>query len=1692
MDNEENNSLDATQKKPKREKRRGYNPLRNIQNKAKQVQNASETGQKILNDQAQKKIQKAMEQTNKKAASTLAKATKYSKRAEKLGKVASQASKVGKIAAKLGKYISTIGFIILIIIVIIGLLVFIITGLGLIMSGLEKISAAFFDAAFNFLNSSAENVNDEEILDTLSYLEEMDYDLYGYGFSALPNPITEVDDGNGGKQKALAYPGRINPNRRKAYKYIIAYLISDNYANVARHQEVTISTLFGENGNGLIGIYHEYSGELGHVNTNDAYGRLEAGSIKIKDGKLVVSETQVFARKVFEYDLDGWTGRYSMPLEFLLSVHLATMAPDLSYKLATEFDTEVQIGLHTVSGDIDSAIGPSAPTVTWNDVSSVNNTFFGNDWRMSPEEAYELFSNHDGVIESYTGDDVPQYKCMGPPSFSSIGSQTNSLDAAGIVQTGGDLKEEVQNQVNGLVSDEKINISQEELNKIIEAIEKCITNEDSSMAVVNLLKGRTAQTKRFAAPSSNVTLQYNGEEGNNIIFKIGNETFKVEKYISDKDVIPGSDEAKERIVDEILKQIEKKGLDKNSANNINQVNSIVALVLADSASANSTSVTLEGTINPDNDNNNGDNNSNDNNNADNDNNNNDGTSNPDSVQISNTTKSFYTNGTYDGKGATFQFSVTLIANQDGTKQWEIELLYDIPEDNGGAIHCSDPCPQDGGEYHINETEKACANCVKYLSDIYKSLKETKDGDFNTYLPYVYRVKDHWFREVYFTHYAIEDAKREAGGDITIIANDDDYEKKTGERWTLYETDDDGEYKLYAYFKNGNNYDPTLTDVVCKKVEKGEGKYKLSSDGTTYVKAENGEGEYKLEPNRNVDEFRVGKKAVNDTEITNEYMAYKFNDVGNPNWQQLTPDENSPQAMQDVVKAGLTLYYKTGFGSVQQVEDGVRGETKAKIKQLFLDDYYLYDGTKGTAALIQKAKETASSSDPDDYRRGNFGEIKATYEEPEKDKDGNLTGNMIREKYTATIDQISGPISLAHSSLTAFSMLENMHTLDSEFIYRDFKELIVELNYFDKEDLVDPEDEVMMFPIAGLSAAGWPVTRYDKSEFYGTLIHSAEDLKALKAKTINELMELLGEEEIPDDLSPEEQTPDNTADNQTQPVTSDNPLVLAAKDIYDYVAQDGGYHYSQPQRASTFEASKTNKYYDCSSYVSWCLQLVGIFSEGELTNSRDINTISKLADYYHSGAPATLETGMIIIYQGHVNIYVGNGMYYDGGEDGGIKYKTYNKTIKGYISIPSNKMTYSAKFEGFEEGTAVVAPVTGEVKAYGTVKRKNIETGEEDTEVGFIKIRVLGTTECKTTKPECEYFVNDHHKVNNISEDDTPTDWLESKYSEQQLEKLGYDYFWEEYRDAGLGEHVVYIEGFDVSDIETLTGETVSGEGKANIETLKKYIKSLEESPDGEIKNSYTSQYVIPNLLDDTREFELKVAKEAKERAVYTMKKDGKIYIKEGAVIGKTFSADSPIVKELEIEGEEQSSETYKVGNYLKLILRDEKDELVENIEDYIEIPKPGGTSTPVGNQQYQFTPEDLDLLAKVIQKECCANGQIPHLGSEERAALAAKATGYCLINRALTNFGGHGTTISEQYHVDGQYADHETVDTTNPCEKCIIAAQWCYENDCSSITNSQGIQMTTDVVYQGASETNGSALWEHFETRENPTNIRYK
>ncbi len=186
----------------------------------------------------------------------------------------------------------------------------------------------------------------------------------------------------------------------------------------------------------------------------------------------------------------------------------------------------------------------------------------------------------------------------------------------------------------------------------------------------------------------------------------------------------------------------------------------------------------------------------------------------------------------------------------------------------------------------------------------------------------------------------------------------------------------------------------------------------------------------------------------------------------------------------------TAYKVFEGGGIIQNGDAQRGETNPKIKKMFLENtYFRYNGSSDTADAIKDFRDTYSVGygaldDVKDLNGKDYSEIKTVLE----DESG--------EKNTYKLSDVSGKVTLSQDSLNAFSMLENTDTLDADYIYRDFKELVYELGYFEKEDLTDRTPRLLAWIIPEIGFNGYPKRELDKKDNeFGTLLHSKKDYLA---------------------------------------------------------------------------------------------------------------------------------------------------------------------------------------------------------------------------------------------------------------------------------------------------------------------------------------------------------------------------------------------------------------------------------------------------------------------------------------------------------------------------------------------------------------------------------------------------------------------
>lgn len=182
---------------------------------------------------------------------------------------------------------------------------------------------------------------------------------------------------------------------------------------------------------------------------------------------------------------------------------------------------------------------------------------------------------------------------------------------------------------------------------------------------------------------------------------------------------------------------------------------------------------------------------------------------------------------------------------------------------------------------------------------------------------------------------------------------------------------------------------------------------------------------------------------------------------------------------DGVDGKITFRGKMAKGVIQN-KDAVRGITNPTTKKLFSEKYYIYDGTIATAKRIQQAR---ASHD-----------------------------NSIKQNIEFTKD-----------SLSAFAILESSETLDSKFVYRDLKELVIELGYFEREDFDVIEKQILEWPIPDYIPGEWPDRKIEKQILeYGTLIACDETVANSLGISLEDLRKMTGTDEESEEEAQETQ------------------------------------------------------------------------------------------------------------------------------------------------------------------------------------------------------------------------------------------------------------------------------------------------------------------------------------------------------------------------------------------------------------------------------------------------------------------------------------------------------------------------------------------------------------------------------------------
>lgn len=106
-----------------------------------------------------------------------------------------------------------------------------------------------------------------------------------------------------------------------------------------------------------------------------------------------------FNRAIYDFHMEGWAGNYNRPLEFFMSLHTATMAPEFVYRVATDYeiDTKVYIRFFETKAKIE-LIGPNNETFEEIKIEIINEILREVGLTQEIEEIEEL-DELDGIIE---------------------------------------------------------------------------------------------------------------------------------------------------------------------------------------------------------------------------------------------------------------------------------------------------------------------------------------------------------------------------------------------------------------------------------------------------------------------------------------------------------------------------------------------------------------------------------------------------------------------------------------------------------------------------------------------------------------------------------------------------------------------------------------------------------------------------------------------------------------------------------------------------------------------------------------------------------------------------------------------------------------------------------------------------------------------------------------------------------------------------------------------------------------------------------------------------------------------------------------------------------------------------------------------------------------------------------------------
>ena len=311
---------------------------------------------------------------------------KIKKEAEKQARQAAQKAKK-KMRSTLFKRVgfsSFIGFFPLFIIVfmIVGIVSFITTMPGLVQEQiLNKILQAsdklsyFLNGSDYYLTKLAEDPDHQAQKEILLYLDNMGIDPVGFGFAPFYNRTNKNADAT---WKDISYEPTVTIHDiREVGGFFDSVKYKNEMAERALKEDLILKYAIINERTFMVhdldkignwgGIVEKLKGLIGDLNLKGMIVTkiegIDDSTISVdRENKQMIIESLNFKwegldsaiyTQTAKYNLETWTGRYGMPLEFLLALHIGTMTADLTDEMITNENLQTEVNVETVKDNYD-------------------------------------------------------------------------------------------------------------------------------------------------------------------------------------------------------------------------------------------------------------------------------------------------------------------------------------------------------------------------------------------------------------------------------------------------------------------------------------------------------------------------------------------------------------------------------------------------------------------------------------------------------------------------------------------------------------------------------------------------------------------------------------------------------------------------------------------------------------------------------------------------------------------------------------------------------------------------------------------------------------------------------------------------------------------------------------------------------------------------------------------------------------------------------------------------------------------------------------------------------------------------------------------------------------------------------------------------------------------------------------------